>query len=50
MEYIREKTGTLDEREYDSWLEQLSFEIEQERELLNWRSEGEEELNIIIDL
>lgn len=42
MKYIREKTDTLAEQEYDNWLEQLSFEIEQERELLNWCSEDEE--------
>lgn len=42
MEYIREKTGSLDEQEYDDILEQLSFEIEEERRLLEWFPDIEE--------
>lgn len=42
MEYIREQTQTLDREEYDDWLDQLAFELEEERQRLNWDMETEE--------
>ena len=36
MEHIKELTEGLSETEYDNCLEQLSFEIEEERQQLNW--------------
>ena len=36
MEHIKELTEGLSEMEYDTCLEQLSFEIEEERQQLNW--------------
>ncbi|WP_424037741.1 hypothetical protein [Porphyromonas endodontalis] len=36
MKHIRELTNGMSEAEYDSCLEQLSFEIEEERQKLNW--------------
>ena len=35
MEHIKELTEGLSETEYDNCLEQLSFEIEEERQQLN---------------
>ena len=36
MKHIRELTNGMSEAEYDSCLEQLSFEIKEERQQLNW--------------
>lgn len=42
MKHIRELTNGMSEAEYDSCLEQLSFEIEEERQQLDWESDTEE--------
>lgn len=36
MDNIRKLTKDMSETEYDNCLEQLSFEIEDERQQLNW--------------
>lgn len=36
MKHIRELTNGMSEAEYDSCLEQLSFEIKEECQKLNW--------------
>lgn len=43
MRYIREKTSDLSEEEYAEWLEQLGFQIEDERQLLDWHPDYDEE-------
>lgn len=42
MEHIRELGKELSEQEYDNCLEQLSFEIEEERQKLNWSPDIED--------
>lgn len=42
MEHIKELTEGLSETEYDTCLEQLSFEIEEERQKLNWSPDFED--------
>jgi hypothetical protein len=42
MEHIKELTEGLSEAEYDNCLEQLSFEIEEERQKLNWSPDIED--------
>lgn len=42
MEHIKELTEGLSEAEYDNSLEQLSFEIEDERQKLNWSPDIED--------
>ena len=42
MEHIKELTEGLSEMEYDTCLEQLSFEIEEERQQLNWSPDIED--------
>lgn len=42
MEHIKELTEGLNETEYDTCLEQLSFEIEEERQKLNWSPDFED--------
>ena len=42
MEHIKELTEGLSETEYDNCLEQLSFEIEEERQQLNWSPDIED--------
>jgi len=42
MTHIGELTQGMSETEYDNCLEQLSFEIEEERQQLNWSPEIED--------
>lgn len=42
MQLIWEMTDTLSEDEYAEYLEQLAFEIEDERQRCYWRSPEEE--------
>lgn len=42
MEHIEELTESMSEAEYDNCLEQLSFEIEEERQRLNWSADMDE--------
>lgn len=42
MEHIKELTEGLSEAEYDNCLEQLSFEIEEEHQKLNWSPDIED--------
>lgn len=42
MKHIKELTEGLSETEYDTCLEQLSFEIEEERQQLNWSPDIED--------
>ena len=41
MEHIKKLTKDMSEIEYDNCLEQLSFEIEDERQQLNWSTDEE---------
>ncbi len=43
MEHIWELTNGLSDTEYDNCLEQLSFEIEEERQNLHWLLDIEEQ-------
>lgn len=47
MEHIKELTEGLSEAEYDNCLEQLSFEIEEERQKLNWSPDIEDYLSTL---
>lgn len=42
MGYIKELTEGMSEAEYDNCLEQLSFEIEEERQQLSWSPDIED--------